>query len=1262
MKLNRPIAMRIRQLGIFAIAIAIFSTAWFKTSAGASTDNLIPSANDGGIAQFANIASLEAQRGVGGSSEEPLLESTSSFGDCSTVVINTADSGAGSLREAINCANTNAGLDTVSFTIPSNDANCDGSGVCTIRPVTALPPSTGPVIIDGLTQPGASNATWPLTLKIVISYVESSPGGANGIHISGGGSTVRGLVINNFQDFGAVGGAGIYLDSNNNTITSNYLGTNVEGSFPGFSFENEYGVRIVNGSNNTIGGVTPSLRNLASNNDEAGVRIDGLSSSGNIVLGNYLGTNAAGTAALRNRDNGVAIRDGSNNIIGGADHDAGICNKSCNLISGNGQQGVYIDERVSPQPGTANNITIQGNFIGTDITGLLKIKNNDGISFEKNSSGHIIGGLSDPGVCSKACNLISGNDGQGIEMDSSGLTDFTIQGNFIGTNIHGTANLGNFRAGIDVDGDNAVIGSSVPGRGNLVSGNSNSGIDLNGCDNCVVQGNLIGVAIDGVSPLGNIQDGIEITGSNTLIGGVDPGEANIIAFNQRSGISHGIINIPNTGNRYWRNSIHSNGILGIDFVTGAFAITPNDPSDADVGPNNLQNFPVLTAATSDGASGVTIQGTLNSNANTLFTLEFFGNPTCDASGNAEGRTFLGSTQATTGADNNVTFGQTFSAVVPVGHFVTATATHSDGSTSEFSACRVVTQGMQPTPTPTATPTSTPTATPTATPQATGRIAFESNRDGGGPEIYTMDPDGTNVLQLTNNAGSSDHPTFNPDGSRIVFHSFRDGGSSEIYIMNADGSAQTRLTNDAQGDLDATISSTGVIAFEKACDIYKINANGTNQVRLTETAACDSKPAISPDGTRIAWVTLAGGANQIFRMNSDGSNIVQLTNPPGFNSFPSFSPDGTKITFTSGRDGNNEIYVMNEDGSNQTRLTNNSTLEQDPVFSPDGSRIAFWTTRDGNSEVYTMNADGMNQSRLTNNAFNDVEPSWGPVGGATPTPTATPTNTPTATPTNTPTSTPTATPTATPTPGAGFEGDVAPRANPDGFILATDVTQLRRFAAGLDTLNPAVNELQRADCAPRTTFGDGNLNSSDVVQGRRYAAGLDPLTPAEGPIARPTLTEGISALVDELYGYFFGREMRIGEAVWISRTTISVPIEITPYGDEVAASFTLEYDPAVLTDPRVELVEGAMQDSVLTFNASKAGRLGVLIDSDKAMIASAMPTRIVMVTFDVIGEFEGGTRLLLTDEVAARSVSDAEGNPLSVTYGGEKLVGPRNQKY
>lgn len=275
------------------------------------------------------------------------------------------------------------------------------------------------------------------------------------------------------------------------------------------------------------------------------------------------------------------------------------------------------------------------------------------------------------------------------------------------------------------------------------------------------------------------------------------------------------------------------------------------------------------------------------------------------------------------------------------------------------------------------------------------------------------------------------------------------------------------------------------------------------------------------------------------------------------------------------------------------------------------------------------------------------PTSTPTNTPTATPTSTPTATPTATPTNTPTSTPTATPTVTPTPG--FEGDVAPRPNGDGVVLATDVTQLRRFATGLDVPDPQSNEGQRADCAPRGTFGDGVINSGDVVQGRRYATGLDPLTGSGGPTAGPT-GEGARSLFEDVYAYFFGRELKVGSAKAEAGTTVSVPIEITPYGDEVAVGFTIEYDAEKLTNPRVELGKDAYTASTLTLNLEHPGRIGVLVDSTEAMTASAMPKQFVIVMFDVAADAEvGETPISLSNTLAALGISDSDGNSLAARY-------------
>jgi len=238
--------------------------------------------------------------------------------------------------------------------------------------------------------------------------------------------------------------------------------------------------------------------------------------------------------------------------------------------------------------------------------------------------------------------------------------------------------------------------------------------------------------------------------------------------------------------------------------------------------------------------------------------------------------------------------------------------------------------------------------------------------------------------------------------------------------------------------------------------------------------------------------------------------------------------------------------------------------------------------------------------------------------------------------------------------SGFEGDVAPRPNGDNSMLSTDITQLRRFVSGLDTPNGATNEVQRIDCAPRTTSGDGIVNSSDVVQGRRYVSGLDPTTLAGGPATRPSVTESVMSTIEKAYSYFFAREVKIGEAI-IDRSTSTVPIEINPGGDEVAISFTLEYDATRFLNPRVVLGEAAAEDSTLTVNANEKGRIGILIDSTEPMAASAMAKQLLTVTFDVIGEGQSRTAMSITGSLAELGVSDSMGNLLAARYVDGKIV-------
>jgi CSLREA domain-containing protein len=257
-----------------------------------------------------------------------------------------------------------------------------------------------------------------------------------------------------------------------------------------------------------------------------------------------------------------------------------------------------------------------------------------------------------------------------------------IEGNFIGTDAGGTSDQGNNQDGIRISGANNRVGGTLPAARNLISGNNSDGIEItgSGATGNLVQGNLIGTTASGSSGLANSSDGIQIfnSASNNTIGGTAAGAGNVIAFNG----ADGVFVSSGTGNRIQRNSIFSNGGLGIDL--GANGVTSNDPGDPDSGANRLQNFPVLQSIVVSG-SNTTILGSIDSatgNSTYPITIEFFSNSSCDPSGHGEGETFLGAISVS----GPGSFIATFAVSLPLNSVVTATATDSAGNTSEFSAC------------------------------------------------------------------------------------------------------------------------------------------------------------------------------------------------------------------------------------------------------------------------------------------------------------------------------------------------------------------------------------------------------------------------------------------------------------------------------------------------------------------------------------------------------------------------------------------------
>jgi hypothetical protein len=623
-------------------------------------------------------------------------------------VTNTTDGGSGSLRQAILDANAHANVSTpdmISFAIP-------GSGLQTITPSSPLPTITDAVVIDGYTQPGSS----PNTLAVgdnaaLLIELNGTSASGSGLTLGGlnGGSTVRGLVINRFgSDFYD---GGIFLDSGNNIVEGNFIGTDATGNS---ELGNFCGVRVATGANNLIGGTVPAARNILSGNNfqEGNVIIEprfgstAPTPSGTLIRGNYIGTNAAGTAAVHPQASaraGVVVIVGAGTVIGGTDVGAR------NVISGN-SDGIQTTETSLTLP---VELTVQGNFIGVDVTGLTALPNAGyGIFFtpprDRSDSSLTLGG-----TAAGAGNVISGNTANGLLLSNSNLV---MQGNRIGTDLAGNLNLGNGNHGVELTRGGSppfplvqfTIGGTTSAARNIISGNGGFGLRLfNPTSSTTVQGNYIGTKADGQTALGNGSNGIEAQTTAT-IGGTAAGAGNVIAFNYTgaggSTPRAGILVSPEeggdetTGVSILGNSVFSNGGLGISL--GNESPTPNDACDADTGPNNLQNYPVLTSVTSGGGM-TSIAGTLNSVANTTYRIEFFANDAIDPSGYGEGQSFVGFTNVTTDASCNASFNMS---VPQIGgaQRVTATATDPSGNTSEFSAANPI-LNPSPTPTPTATP-------------------------------------------------------------------------------------------------------------------------------------------------------------------------------------------------------------------------------------------------------------------------------------------------------------------------------------------------------------------------------------------------------------------------------------------------------------------------------------------------------------------------------------------------------------------------------
>ncbi|MDQ4121319.1 MAG: carboxypeptidase regulatory-like domain-containing protein [Acidobacteriota bacterium] len=652
--------------------------------------------------------------------------------------------------------------------------------------------------------------------------------------------------------------------------------------------------------------------------------------------------------------------------------------------------------------------TIQGNYLGITPGGAAG-RNLFAVKIE--SSNNTIGGTT-----AAQRNVISGND-SGVVCNGQPVVNCnnnTVRGNYIGVNPGGNDAIAN-GTGI------ALVGNGHAVLENVISGNTAQAINLlSTANNISVSNNLIGIGAEGVSILGNGEEGVLISPRGRQI--------------------------RLTGNRLAGSG---NGKLGIKLSKGATASPidqplPNDPQDLDSTgvANEGQNYPVLTSATSFSGNSI-ISGTLNSRSSQTYMLEFFSSTSCAASGHGEGEIYLGSTQITTDAGGIAGFSANLPVSTAIGRVITATATDANGNTSEFSQCsspvapavfsisgrivdtngnpvantligvqgarRVATTdsngnyrldnipgGANLTLTPTRTNTTFSPASLTfnnlsanqtdqnftATTRAGIRGKVQSSINGstvpiGGVSVV-LSGTGVNQTAITDTYG-------NYSFSNVVAGNYTLTPSKPVFTFNPTSENINLGANDQIVNFlaSAVELNFGRIAFNHASGISVMNSDGSGITPLTTNFAACSDPSFSRDGSKIVAICSnsrnSSLPNFIVTMNFDGSN-QQIVKNNGRNAEPVWSPDKTKIAFIEDLNNALRLRVMNSDGSNVVTIHSGGGSIEGLSWSADGSKIAFAKSISllRSTRIFVVNADGTNPVQLTSDG-SSCHADWSPDG-------------------------------------------------------------------------------------------------------------------------------------------------------------------------------------------------------------------------------------------------------------------------------------------
>ncbi|MFN0153926.1 MAG: PKD domain-containing protein [Gaiella sp.] len=487
------------------------------------------------------------------------------------------------------------------------------------------------ITIDGATQPGGGKVELDGGLRDPVAACDAFDSFHDGLILDGSASLVRGLVLHSFPGYALVLG-----ENGGHKVTQTFVGVDAAGT-------------------SSLGnGLACSLEDLPGTGYGGGILIGssantvGLPGAGNVISGNSMRHPYEGGTHCDTLDHvGVEIAAGAGNVV------------QSNII------GLDVTGRVFVGP-ARNTSCSAGTQAGVRVRG---------------GSGARIGG----GSVDARNVIVSGDAGVIVESSSTGTS---IEGNYIGVDATGVSDpippgsISDKAVGIFSEEDGTRI------VGNVVSGNE-SGVQVAGRD-ANVTGNRVGLAASSDAPVPNGLFGISASGSGALVVG------NTIAYTSFGAgrFGHGILVDDGSGNTLSRNVLFGNAGLGIDLATagGSIGPTPNDSAfDADSGPNGLQNHPLVGGAVV-GAESV-LSGSLDSAPLASFTIEVFASQACDPSGYGEAGRFVGTFVVTTDVLGTAIFRQPIPGGFRAGEYITATATNSDGSTSELSPCRLATEDI-----------------------------------------------------------------------------------------------------------------------------------------------------------------------------------------------------------------------------------------------------------------------------------------------------------------------------------------------------------------------------------------------------------------------------------------------------------------------------------------------------------------------------------------------------------------------------------------